>query len=1029
MRYLIFIYLFTFSLTVNSQNEIYNIGKNRIQYKSFDWEVMYTNNFEFYYNANALNIAEIASSFLEDKFSELTNNIGHQPFKKTKVFIYNSEREKEQSNIGINEADEFLFSNLSLNNRIIFKVAYNNDLNVFKNNLSYEFNKVLIRDLMHGNLSFAKRFGKVSFINIPEWFSDGAARYLAYGWDMEMDNVIRDYFLTKQKKSLNKISDEQSIYIGQSIWNYISVTYGKNTISNIINLTKIIRNPEKAISSSLGINYNNFIQNWSNYYYSSISSRYSRDELRNPELNQVNNFGKVIDLKKNQSGEFILFSAIKGNYKRLVLYNIKQKKFKVLDRIKSSEKNNTYFIDWKNDENILYIKNLKGENNLITRNIYSNNKTYKSLYRFEKINGFSFNTKQNLIALSATVNNQSDIYLLSASSDNLKKLTDDKYHDIYPSFLNNSTTVIFSSNRNSIDLENIQSSENVSEYYNLYLYNLDTTSTKLYKLTNTLANNIKAKPLTDNKVLYLSDIRGISNIFTLSIDGNSKQVTDFNTNIINYFYDEIDKNLYFNNLFEGNIIARNISDFDISESRFGTQTSRVDYIQSQRSNIKKREKIKREIIEDNINFETTENFAFEGENKLKSSILKNIEINRDNRRRIGNKYKYSVIKNNFNSFLRIDPQEGLGTQVESDFIELFEDHKFYASAFLPFSSLKSSDIFTEYSFLKKRFDFRLSFDRKILFTEDSENFIYHKYLYNQINFNISYPISEFSRFEIAPFYSTYKFNDLDYRIFNNTPPSFLFYEKNNFYGYFLNFMFDNTNKISYNLEKGTRLKVSFRNYQTENDANTFKNFSVDLSHHQPISENIIFSSRLYYGNSFGENPYKYMLGGVKNSLIRKFEDKGVNDPLLVSNGFNNYNFIFGEYINLRGYDFNKFDGYKVLVLNSEFRIPLVKALTGLNVSSSFLNSLQVAGFFDLGSSWNINSPFSNKSDVNTWIIKEPGSVFQAEIENSKNPWLASYGISLRSFITDYYVKIDIAKPVEDYQVKDTKFHISFGYSF
>ena len=1029
MRYLIFIYLFTFSLTVNSQNEIYNIGKNRIQYKSFDWEVMYTNNFEFYYNANALNIAEIASSFLEDKFSELTNNIGHQPFKKTKVFIYNSEREKEQSNIGINEADEFLFSNLSLNNRIIFKVAYNNDLNVFKNNLSYEFNKVLIRDLMHGNLSFAKRFGKVSFINIPEWFSDGAARYLAYGWDMEMDNVIRDYFLTKQKKSLNKISDEQSIYIGQSIWNYISVTYGKNTISNIINLTKIIRNPEKAISSSLGINYNNFIQNWSNYYYSSISSRYSRDELRNPELNQVNNFGKVIDLKKNQSGEFILFSAIKGNYKRLVLYNIKQKKFKVLDRIKSSEKNNTYFIDWKNDENILYIKNLKGENNLITRNIYSNNKTYKSLYRFEKINGFSFNTKQNLIALSATVNNQSDIYLLSASSDNLKKLTDDKYHDIYPSFLNNSTSVIFSSNRNSIDLENIQSSENISEYYNLYLYNLDTTSTKLYKLTNTLANNIKAKPLTDNKVLYLSDIRGISNIFTLSIDGNSKQVTDFNTNIINYFYDEIDKNLYFNNLFEGNIIARNISDFDISESRFGTQTSRVDYIQSQRSNIKKREKIKREIIEDNINFETTENFAFEGENKLKSSILKNIEINRDNRRRIGNKYKYSVIKNNFNSFLRIDPQEGLGTQVESDFIELFEDHKFYASAFLPFSSLKSSDIFTEYSFLKKRFDFRLSFDRKILFTEDSENFIYHKYLYNQINFNISYPISEFSRFEIAPFYSTYKFNDLDYRIFNNTPPSFLFYEKNNFYGYFLNFMFDNTNKISYNLEKGTRLKVSFRNYQTENDANTFKNFSVDLSHHQPISENIIFSSRLYYGNSFGENPYKYMLGGVKNSLIRKFEDKGVNDPLLVSNGFNNYNFIFGEYINLRGYDFNKFDGYKVLVLNSEFRIPLVKALTGLNVSSSFLNSLQVAGFFDLGSSWNINSPFSNKSDVNTWIIKEPGSVFQAEIENSKNPWLASYGISLRSFITDYYVKIDIAKPVEDYQVKDTKFHISFGYSF
>ena len=45
---------------------------------------------------------------------------------------------------------------------------------------------------MHGNMSFAKRFGKVSFINIPKWFSEGAARFLAYGWDIEMDNIIRD---------------------------------------------------------------------------------------------------------------------------------------------------------------------------------------------------------------------------------------------------------------------------------------------------------------------------------------------------------------------------------------------------------------------------------------------------------------------------------------------------------------------------------------------------------------------------------------------------------------------------------------------------------------------------------------------------------------------------------------------------------------------------------------------------------------------------------------------------------------------
>jgi len=92
---------------------------------------------------------------------------------------------------------------------------------------------------MKGNMSFSKRFGKVSFTSIPNWFTDGAAKYLAYDWDIEMDNIIRDYFLTQNRKKIKKITEDQSGYIGQSIWNYISITYGKNTISNIINLAKI----------------------------------------------------------------------------------------------------------------------------------------------------------------------------------------------------------------------------------------------------------------------------------------------------------------------------------------------------------------------------------------------------------------------------------------------------------------------------------------------------------------------------------------------------------------------------------------------------------------------------------------------------------------------------------------------------------------------------------------------------------------------------------------------------------------------
>ena len=85
--YILFILISQLSF---SQSSIYNeVGKNRVQFKSFNWEVLFTNNFEIYYNSNSGKIAEIAASHLESNFSQLTNNIGHQPFQKPKVFIYN----------------------------------------------------------------------------------------------------------------------------------------------------------------------------------------------------------------------------------------------------------------------------------------------------------------------------------------------------------------------------------------------------------------------------------------------------------------------------------------------------------------------------------------------------------------------------------------------------------------------------------------------------------------------------------------------------------------------------------------------------------------------------------------------------------------------------------------------------------------------------------------------------------------------------------------------------------------------------
>ena len=53
---------------------------------------------------------------------------------------------------------------------------------------------------------------------------------------------------------------------GQSVWNYIAERYGYATIQNILNLTRITRDVEVGISSSLNVPYKVFLREWLAYY-------------------------------------------------------------------------------------------------------------------------------------------------------------------------------------------------------------------------------------------------------------------------------------------------------------------------------------------------------------------------------------------------------------------------------------------------------------------------------------------------------------------------------------------------------------------------------------------------------------------------------------------------------------------------------------------------------------------------------------------------------------------------------------------
>ena len=173
-------------------------GQNRIQYKNFDWYYYSTNNFDIYYYPGGQEYALEAVNFLEDEFVTLTDKLGYAPYSKTKIFIYNSIHDLQQSNVGIDGA-VYTIGGRTEFVKLQLEVAYPGKAHQFKQDLIHKLSNNLIQDMMYGG-SLAEIFQNSYLLSLPDWFVDGAARYIAFGWSREMDDFLRDYISAKKMK-------------------------------------------------------------------------------------------------------------------------------------------------------------------------------------------------------------------------------------------------------------------------------------------------------------------------------------------------------------------------------------------------------------------------------------------------------------------------------------------------------------------------------------------------------------------------------------------------------------------------------------------------------------------------------------------------------------------------------------------------------------------------------------------------------------------------------------------------------------
>ncbi|MEP4535301.1 MAG: translocation protein TolB [Cyclobacteriaceae bacterium] len=1090
-----------FAFSASAQYYYTEFGQNRIQYKKFDWYFYSTNNFEVYYYSGGHQYALQALDFLEEEFVELTDILGYAPYTKTKIFIYNSVQDIQQSNIGVG-GDVFTIGGKTDFVKLQVELAHPGGALAFKQKMVEKLAEILINDMMFGG-SLAEIFQNSYLLALPEWFIGGASRYLAYGWSEDMDDYVRDYLSRKKINRNLKLQGEDAALVGQSIWNFIAIKYGEGNISNILNLTRIIRNEENSIASTLGIDFKQLLKDWREYYQ--VQTEEIAKSYRVPEENEEvasyrNPNVHIGHTEMNSTGDKAAYTYHKnGKYEVIVADLTSGRQTRVMDGgylINGQEIDyNLPLIDWQNDHTlgVLYFK--RGYLYLATYDLATGERLQKPLTRFNQIESFSFNDNGKLAVISGDVDGKNDLFLVSMRRNALKRITDDHFDDLDPAFVPGSAAVVFSSNRvtDSVKVSDVKLKD-IGNVYNLFIYNLDTTTNEFVRLTNTFSKDLKPIPKDRQTFYYLSDQKGLNNIYKYSLqDSTFIQVSNYQYNVRDYDISAGADDIAYVMLENGRERVFVDNQADLSTQTFTPQTARkrleqARFVVSRLPKISvKAEQISEPIIvedefseadslllpdafffsdtdsiaddgveenlisEEDDDFIDIDNYEFEDEKKPEyrpESFFSNYrKFERKSRvlGPIGYEPRFSF--SNLVTSAAVDPIRGFSFLLESEISDILENHRLTGGVLVT-TDFTSGDIYAEYDYLKYWMDFRLRMDRKVYLFKGAETDQEprQKYTLSKIELAAALPLSNTFRLEVAPIVAITNFENLqsDYVIGNPDAADYAPDKTVTFFGGKGAMILDNTIERGFNIYQGTKGKIEYTNYYSfQTPERNFSRIVADLRHYQKLHKEITLAGRLYYGRSMGNNPQNFMIGGMQNWIFQQQASQGTNDPLEILdsnedatylNYKDNSNILFTEFVtNLRGFDLNEAYGSNALVFNAELRVPLFRYFSRAPITSNFLRNFQLIGFYDFGSAWSGKSPIFN--DVVITKTYKPSedtgsaSPFSAEIASFQNPWLAGYGWGLRTVFLGYYLKLDVAKPIQDYKVGSTRIYLTIGLDF